>query len=263
MAAPAPAAPAPAVKDAPAAKRQRLATTETTAWAPPEVTHTWTIEDLTLASFTGAASTDKWLGPIFQACGLRWRLFVMPNREPANEEPVICFGLRLLSRTSAPVELAVATLAIRGVTKHTIVGSFYTGDVQRFPDGQPQCCHVLGFTIKLADLARNADSVLADGKMVISVTMRSRSFCDLVVPTPSAPTLPALIAAALPSSGSELAAGVDVVFKAAGERIGAHSLILALRSSTLRASLVALGAPRSEPRSERVAASRAGRSRGL
>ena len=143
MAAPAPAAPAPAAEDAPAAKRQRLATTEV-KWTPPEVTHTWTIKDLTLASFTGAASTDKWLGPIFQACGLRWRLFVMPNREPANEEPVTCFGLRLLSRTSAPVELAVATLAIRGVTKHTtFVGSFYTGDVQRFPVGQPQCCPVL------------------------------------------------------------------------------------------------------------------------
>ena len=74
MAAPAPAAPMPAADVAPAAKRQRLATQP-----PPQVKHTWTLDGLTLASFTDAARDERWDGPVFEACGLRWRLEVRPH----------------------------------------------------------------------------------------------------------------------------------------------------------------------------------------
>ena len=98
MAAPAPAAPAPAaeVEDDPVAKRQRLATTEMAAWTPPAVTHTWTMTDLTVASFTNAEIED-WKGPEFEAGGLRWQLFVRPKREhPIKKVPAIGFFLKLL-----------------------------------------------------------------------------------------------------------------------------------------------------------------------
>ena len=65
--------------DAPAAKRQKLAVT-VAAWTPPLVTHTWTIRDVTLESFTCAAPNDEWEGPEFEACGLRWQLNVEPNK---------------------------------------------------------------------------------------------------------------------------------------------------------------------------------------
>jgi hypothetical protein len=120
-------APAPAVDDeaARAAKRQRLATTELKAWKPPAVTHTWTLEDLTVASFTDAALGIEWLGPEFVACGLRWRLFVQPKKlRAADNEVVLVLFLRLLDRTSAPVNLAEATLRIRGLGEHKLSKSF-------------------------------------------------------------------------------------------------------------------------------------------
>ena len=234
MAAPAPAAPVPVAEDDPAAKRQRLATTQVAAWAPPAVTHTWTIEDLTVASFTGAASADKWLGPVFEAGGLRWQLYVLPNAEHhVKKVPAVGFYVQLLDRTSAPVELAEATLHIRGTKELKVKNRFYKGDKERFPEGPP-CGANWGWRLTThEELARKAASILAGGQLICSVTLRSRSFADLVLPIRRAPSLPALVAKTLPAPGSELADGVDVVFKAAGERIEAHSFILALHSASL------------------------------
>ena len=254
MAAPAPAAPVPAAEDAAAAKRQRLATTKVAGWTPPTVTHTWTIEGLTVASFTGAARNDEWLGPEFEASDLRWRLFVRPNRvlPQSKEEPACGVFLCLLDRTSVPVELAEAKVHVRGTVARKLSTRFYKGDAKHFSEG-PLCAASWGYYVTHAELTRKADSILDGGQLVISGTLRSRCFSDLAVPERRAPSLPALIAAAQPSSGSELSNGADLVFKAAGERIGAHSLIVALRSSTLRASLwgplAASGAPSvSQPR---------------
>ena len=256
MAAPAPTVPTAEAEDDPVAKRQRLATTEVAAWTPPAVTHSRTIEGLTIASFTGAAITDVWDGPDFNAVGLRWRLYVRPQfLNSLLNAPSFGLYLRPLDRTASPVEFAEATLHVRGIPAHKLNSRVYTGDPQHFRGGVQ--CFGWGFgwgtSWTHAHLIREADSVLAGGQMVISVTLRSRSFADLALPMRLAPLLPALIASALPSFGSELAAGVDVVFKAVGERIEAHSFILAMRSSTLRASLwgplAASGAPSvSQPR---------------
>ena len=145
--------------------------------------------------------------------------------------------LKLLDHTSAPVQLAERTLSICGLRNSRADQiCFYTGDKQRFPE--VSCVSNSGCLTAHKELARKAESFLADGRLVVSVTMRSRSFAELAVPTPPPAQLcPALIAKTLPAPGSDLAAGVDVVFKAAGERLQAHSYILALRSSTLRASL--------------------------
>ena len=240
MAAPAPAAPATAATDAPEAKRQRLATTAV-KWTPPEVTHTWTIEDLTVASFTGAARDDTWEGSPFTAGGLRWRLEVKPNVEhfQTPKHPSFNVALRLIECTSTSINLLTEPkVRVLGITNHAACRSFQSGYGYHvsYYDEQLHGGHVCDLTATHATLARDADSILAEGKMVISVTLKSNNLSDLVV-QPSAPELSTLIAKTLPAPGSELADGVDVVFKAAGERIQAHSYILALRSSTLRASL--------------------------
>jgi hypothetical protein len=230
----APAAPAPAPDEAPAVKRQRLATTELER-TPPKVTHTWTLEGLTLASFTGAGLNEEWDGPEFKACGLRWRLRVRP-REVRDQRPTfVGVFLRLLDRTSAPVQLGDITLSVRGcddikITKRFCLGTKHGAD--------PKVVRGCGRTLEHSRLASNAGTILAGGQLVLSISLRSRSFAEVLMPAPRSPLLPTLIAAALPVAGAALGGGVDVVFKAAsGERVGAHSLILALRSSTLRASL--------------------------
>ena len=279
MAAPAPTAPASAATDSPPAKRQLLAKTKA-KWTPLKVTHTWTREGLTVASFTSAASDVEWCGPVFKAGGLRWQLWVGPKMLNKKEEHVFGVYLRLLDRTSVPVEFAETTLRVRGLAVFDLAGSlFFAARSTRSSEGSDAEGDSVveddsdagedadagedddeeededadededededksgeatswGFDITHAQLARKAESMLAGGKMVISITLRSRSFSELAAPVVLTPALPALIAKTLPASGSELADGVDVVFNAAGERVGAHSYILSLRSSTLRASL--------------------------
>ena len=208
--------------------------------------------------------------------GLRWQLMVVPHRIDSenNNSPVTGVFLYLLDCVAVPVQLAEATFCVRGFEDSTLSPSgnrFSTGDDRDNgtdayendvlesesesddkeeddgrgggDDDEDDAEYVsssnAGFTWTHSDLVNNAAMVLAGGQLVISVTLRFRSFSDLAVPRPLAPTLPALVAAALPVSGAAaLADGVDVVFKAAdGERIGAHSFILALRSSVLRTSL--------------------------
>lgn len=230
-------APAPAVDDvaARAAKRQRLATTELQEWKPPAVTHTWTLEDLTVASFTDAALGIEWLGPEFVACGLRWRLFVQPKKlRAADNEVVLVLFLRLLDRTSAPVNLAEATLRIRGLGEHKLSKAFSLITEH----GSPTVVAACGYSVSHSKFVSKSVAALQGGRMVFTAVLRGRSYAQVSVASPSAPPLANLIAASLPAPGAELDDSVDVVFKAAdGERFGAHSFILALRSSTLRASI--------------------------
>ena len=200
------------------------------------MTHTWTIPDLTLASFTGAVLDERWQGPTFEACGLRWRLDVVPNsRTDAEPEASAKFFVRLLDDTYAPVELAEVKLRVRGVADHEIKKRFFTGGAH---DSEgPQSGTAWGFAKTHAFLATRTSLFLAGGQLVSSVTLRSRTFAELNPPTASAPKRADLIAAALPAPGAPLAEGVDVVFKAAGERIAAHSFLLALHSSVLRGAL--------------------------
>ena len=302
MAAPAPAAPAPAAEDAPAAKRQRLAKTEVEAWTPPAVTHTWRIEGLTVASFTGAASDDQWDGPEFEACGLRWRLFVQPNDLDDKERACFSFCLELLDRTLAPVQLGEAKLRVRGVSlDYDLSDSLFFVDAgHQEEDGEKieevdedagkeadgdaheedeeeeeededeeeeeededaddadEDANFHGYRLTHAALKSKADAILEGGVMVISVTLRSRCFSDLGAPKPLGPKLPALSPNRQDASSSWL--------RARGRRWRCfQGCWRAHRGTQLHpctalfdAARVALGAPRSQRRSERVAASRA------
>ena len=226
--------------EAPAAKRPKTSTE--VAWTPPLVTHTWTVEGLTAASFTTAATDARLLGPVFEACGLRWQLGVCQNViikvGDAAGAGFAAFYLELLDRTSERVRLAEATLRIHGyhddVVKHSISDTFW-----RKGRSDDSFCTSFraGTVIKHTLLARHESTVLPGGVMTITVTLRGRSFAELAVPVPPEPSLLAEVAAALPAAGAAPPDGADVVFAASGERIWAHSFVLATRSPTLRAAL--------------------------
>ena len=237
----APAARATEGDDAPAAKRQKLAVT-VAAWTPPLVTHTWTIRDVTLESFTCAAPNDEWEGPEFEACGLRWQLNVEPNKVFKKDEDVRGFGtyLRLLDRTLAPVVLTEVALRLDSETvfkEDSLEGPFFNGELGDDYVG-PTVFPARGLLVSHSKLAREAERWLARGQMVVTVTLRGRSFAEMAVPKPKAPSLPLEMAAVLLSGVGEQLVPSDVVFKVdGGQSISTHSFILALRSSTLRASL--------------------------
>lgn len=229
--------------DAPAAKRQKLAVT-VAAWTPPLVTHTWTKRDVTLESFTCAAPNDEWEGPEFEACGLRWQLYVIPKEATETPEtdaavPRFATYLRLLDHTVAPVVLAEATLCIRGDdgdAAEELVGPYFIGKLGDNYDGPPYFAS-WGNVRPHSELKEHAATMLAGGQMVLTVTLRGRSFDEMAVPAPHAPSLAVQMTAAEPGTGEQLVPS-DVLFKVdGGQSIAAHSVILALRSSTLRASL--------------------------
>lgn len=96
--------------------------------------------------------------------------------------------LGLLDRTSVPVELAEATVHVRGTAARKFSTRFYKGDAKHFSAG-PLCASNWGYCVTHAELTRKSDSILARGQMVISVTLRSRCFSDLAVPERRAPSL--------------------------------------------------------------------------
>ena len=80
--------------------------------------------------------------------------------------------------------------------------------------------------------------MLQGGFLTVTATLRGRSFAELQAPAPPEPSLPAEVSAALPAAGAAPPDGAEVAFRSAdGERIWAHSFILATCSPTLRAAL--------------------------
>ena len=66
------------------AKRTKHAAVVCDAPAPPMTTITWTLQDLTLKSFTDADSDDEWCSE-FSACGVRWSLDMQPMQTVARD----------------------------------------------------------------------------------------------------------------------------------------------------------------------------------
>lgn len=218
------------------------------AWTPPQVTHTWTVENLTAASFTSATPNALLTGPVFEACGLRWRLYVVFNlvaacQESAAETKIVFLGLQLLDRTLEPVRLADASLRVHGVhgveNPHQLNRSFWLRSVLLRERGGRRKAEESwsGTALRHAKLVRDESTVLPGGVLTITVTLRGRSYAELTVPELPEPSLVAEVAAALPAAGAAPPDGADVVFAASGERVWAHSFVLATRSLTLRAAL--------------------------
>ena len=67
------------------APRTKHAATVRNEPVPATTTFTWTLEGLSLATFTDAAPGDYWCSPEFNACGVRWALHDEPEGAGAAE----------------------------------------------------------------------------------------------------------------------------------------------------------------------------------
>jgi hypothetical protein len=219
---------------APSAKRPRLSSETSVAWAPPETTFTWKLENLTAESFTGAAPSDVWRSDEFDGCGLRWRLLLSPRFE--HKDGLCCrLVLELVSAYSgADRELfaedsKVVLASARGQKAQFSLRAFplraYTAGME-----QPQKAGTISHVIVLDQTAW----LLVNGVMTVRATLRALSFAQLKPVEPRPPMMNAGLGAVL--SGGDLA---DVTFRAPdGEDLPAHATILGLRSTTLRALLL-------------------------
>ena len=200
---------------------------------PATTTFTWTLEGLSLATFTDAAPGDYWCSPEFNACGVRWALQMYPAQVVAGESWLSLY--LLLREPKCTLALAHASLVAGGVhrTINTDQIVFSTVPLKLIAASAiSTTVHTgRGFKCVIAHSALKAH-IAADGTMVVTATLRARTLAAASLAAPPPPSLQTELAALL-ATGE----GADVDVRVSGEHIPAHSFVLALRSSMLKAQL--------------------------
>ncbi len=205
----------------------------TTTLAPPQVhVHTWRVEGLTLASFTGAALTHRLLSAPFHAGGFEWQLRLAPNGVTEENKGSVCLYCELLTK-DATVQPEEVKLAVGDVWSRSLGGvKVFSMRVPR-PEGAGPAW---GFNtvVTHAELAADLADYLPGGVMTVTATMHLDGAAALANPAPPLPQ-PALGAhfGALLVSGK----GADVTLVCGGERLEAHALVLSARSPVFAAQL--------------------------
>ena len=214
----------------PAAKRPRLSSETSVAWAAPATTFTWKLEDVSVAGFAATKAEDRWMSDAFDACGLRWQLSCKPQAVQVEGVPGCRFFLKLLSE--GPVIQLSDDSEFRVAGSLTRPLNFSLGRTYSLVQGPGRDSGIRVF-IEHADF-NNQHNPQLPGTVTLTAFLRARSFAQVVPVVPRPPMLSAGLAAAL--SSGDLA---DVKFKAPdGSIFSAHAFILGLSSSTLRALLV-------------------------
>ena len=207
------------------------------------MTFSWTTEDVSVTTFTESPETAYLSSPVFTACGLRWSLECEYKRMH-RDEPYIAaylrlkepncvfvaeyFSLRIADATYSTDAKEQTTFANPCENSSPLVGSCWG------------CCDLVSHEQLKA--AGGAEKYLPNGTLTIEVQLRARKHAEVLMPeTPPCDLLFRL--GALLESAEE----ADVTFRfAGGSTLSAHSFILALRSSTLKAMLrgpLAISAP--------------------
>jgi len=238
--------------DAPGAKRARFFSASSCAALapPPTTTFTWALHGLTLSMFTAATPEDVWYSPEFSACGVRWKL----RLEPAKKDAAGARGkhIRLyleLCEPSCTIVLGAAFLscipddyypegdeeeeeeaAAEEPALHTLSRSKFS-TVKPCPAGF-KSVYVCEKFLSYAALANLQHKYLSNGTFVVTATLRPRGLEELV-PYSSRKSYLASDWSGLLASGEDS----DVTFEAGEETLRAHSLVLSLRSSTLKGLL--------------------------
>jgi len=226
--------------DAPGAKRAKRAKFTSagslSAGAPPpprETTFTWELKDLTLESFTAAQPDEKWLSQDFNACGVRWRLCMypsktMPDAKEGGSKSVWLF--LWLREPSCTIHLGNVTLYCTGVAALSLrAAQFSTLDPK-----PANCGASLGTMtfIRHDLLIKTPEKYLPCGTLTVTATLRPRAFAAIALPAVPAPRLISDWRALL-ASGEDS----DVTFEAGDEILRAHSIVVSLRSGTLKGLL--------------------------
>ena len=222
--------------DAPGEKRAKRAKYTSagslSAGAPPpprETTFTWELKDLTLESFTAATPDEKWASPSFNACGVRWNLCIRPARISDDKKTVAVAIFLRLEEPQCTIHLGESTL--------TCCGTVFTFGQLQFSTAVPlpagyvpswgssEClCH--------DTLVKAPQKYLPGGTLTVTATMRPRAFAAVALPAVPAPRLISDWRALL-ASGEDS----DVTFEAGDEILRAHSIVVSLRSGTLKGLL--------------------------
>ena len=190
---------------------------------------TWVIEDLTAASFTGAARNELWTcEEEFFALGVRWRLHIARHLVNRKNLPCVTPMLQLVS-PNCTVWPAPIQYTLGGLTTTSGGEIVFSTQVSR-PAGAAASWNLYP-KVTHEQLTANP-KFLPDGKLTVTVTLRALSFAELPAPSLPRPMLRADMRALLESGE-----GADVTIHAGNETFAAHSFVLALHSTTLKAQL--------------------------
>ena len=197
---------------------------------PPETVFRWRLDGLDADSFAVGTSVE-WPSPSFLACGLQWHVRLVPDVR--IEGGRFCGMYLYLETPDTTCWPAVAEIAVEGgqslAARRLLLAPFSTKkpcpkDASRNWGYDKMISHW-----SLTDFYGGFD-----GTLVVRVRLRARSFNELEVPSmANVGTLKDDLVALL---GDE--AHMDVRFRCSGGGVvGAHSVLLAARSPTLRALL--------------------------
>ena len=195
-------------------------------------TFTWTLQGLSPASFTQAKPDEKWFSPDFGACGVRWALQIEPKTISKGKDGAETTGVGLFLHLREPnctFTLAAGSLCAAGSAERNFTPN------RLFNTRQIKEVSSWGFlyTLTHVQLAQHGNLYLApDGTLTVKAKLRAHTFASAPLAPPPPPCLQSELTALLESGE-----GADVSILVEGERLAAHSFVLALRSSTLKALL--------------------------
>ena len=220
--------------DPPVAKKAKFtlaqASVAGTPPPPPTTTFSWTIKDLTPASFTEADENESWDSPAFSACGVRWKVQVLPNRT-LEQKKVLAIYLSL-AQPNCTVQLGSLTFASTGVVARVyekISSKIFSHS------GKGAGIHFAWGMIDFLPhelLLRSPKTYFPSGAITFTVVLRARAYDAVKVPQAPKGHLISDLGQLLESGE-----GADVTFLAGDQSLRAHSLIVSMRSSTLKGLL--------------------------
>jgi hypothetical protein len=168
------------------------------AFTPKEYTFSWTLEGLTLESFTGAAVDTVWRSPSFTACGVLWRLVVEPHR---MYKDVASMGLFLyILEPNCTVQPAEEWFSGTGVGSRNLGADrsepFVFSTKKPAPVGTGTSW---GYTqwITHEQLLATPQTCLHEGTLTVAVKMRAQSFSEAPAPSVMPPSLASDLSRAL------------------------------------------------------------------
>ena len=197
---------------------------------PPETVFRWRLDGLDADSFA-VGTTVEWPSPSFLALGLTWHVRLVPDVRIDGGR--FCGMYLYLETPDSTCSPAVAEIAVEGglslASRRLLLAPFSTK--KPAPEGSSRNW---GYD-KMVSHWSLTDLYGFEGTLVVRVRLRARSFDELEVPTPHS-TAGTLKDDMMTLLGDE--AHMDVRFRCSdGGVVGAHSVLLAARSPTLRALL--------------------------
>ena len=203
---------------------------------PPETVFHWRLEGLHADDFE-VGSDVEWTSPSFLACGLQWRVCMAPDVLTGDGGRYA--GIYLYLETpDATVWPAVAEIAVEGSPDKAQCRLLRAPFSTKKPAPDDGHCYSRnwGHDKMISHWALMGYFGGFNGTVVVRVRLRARSFQETDVPSVHRSVGTFLSDDLASLLGDEAHKDVHFCFTG-GETVGAHSILLAARSATLRALL--------------------------